>query len=147
VRIRRAAAPDASAVRDLVQRSYAPYVARMNRRPAPMDQNYDDLLDTSDSWLAEDDGRIIGVIVTRLYPDHLLIETVAVLPEAQRHGVGSQLLELAEDHAVACGLHEVRLYTNEVMTENLVFYPRHGYRETGRAVQDGFRRVFFKKTV
>ena len=41
----------------------------------------------------------------------------------------------------------MRLYTNEAMTENLSFYPRHGYRETGRAVQDGFRRVFFSKTV
>jgi hypothetical protein len=45
------------------------------------------------------------------------------------------------------GVTEVRLYTNEAMTENLSFYPRHGYRETGRAVQDGFRRVYFSKTV
>jgi hypothetical protein len=33
------------------------------------------------------------------------------------------------------------------MTENLTFSPRHGYRETGRALQDGYRRVFFSKTV
>ena len=45
------------------------------------------------------------------------------------------------------GFSEVRLYTNEAMTENLSFYPRHGYHETGRAVQEGFRRVFFSKTV
>jgi hypothetical protein len=25
--------------------------------------------------------------------------------------------------------------------------PRHGYRETGRAVEDGFRRVYFSKAV
>ncbi len=57
------------------------------------------------------------------------------------------LLERAERDAVELGLTEVRLYTNEAMTENLTFYPRHGYRETGRALQDGFRRVYFSKTV
>jgi hypothetical protein len=41
----------------------------------------------------------------------------------------------------------VRLCTNEAMTENLVFYPRHGYRETGRGIQDGYRRVFFSKSL
>ena len=57
------------------------------------------------------------------------------------------LLDRAERDAVELGFSEVRLYTNEAMTENLSFYPRHGYRETGRAVQDGFRRVYFSKTV
>jgi cation transport regulator ChaC len=31
------------------------------------------------------------------------------------------------------------------MIENLAYYPRRGYRETHRAVQHGFRRVFFAK--
>jgi hypothetical protein len=31
------------------------------------------------------------------------------------------------------------------MTENLSYYPRHGYAETHRAEQDGFRRVYFRK--
>jgi hypothetical protein len=31
------------------------------------------------------------------------------------------------------------------MTENLAFYPRLGYREVGRVVEDGFRRVYFAK--
>ena len=33
------------------------------------------------------------------------------------------------------------------MTENLTYYARHGYRETHRATQDGYRRVFFTKSV
>jgi hypothetical protein len=39
----------------------------------------------------------------------------------------------------------VTLYTNERMTENLVFYPALGYVETGRGMQDGFARVFYRK--
>ena len=41
----------------------------------------------------------------------------------------------------------VTLYTNEVMLENLAFYARHGYAETHRSEQDGFRRVFLRKPV
>jgi hypothetical protein len=33
------------------------------------------------------------------------------------------------------------------MTENLAYYPRHGYAETHRAEKDGFSRVFFRKTI
>jgi hypothetical protein len=32
-----------------------------------------------------------------------------------------------------------------MMSENLDYYPRRGYRETHRAEQDGYRRVFFTK--
>jgi hypothetical protein len=54
-------------------------------------------------------------------------------------------MALAEERARSLRLPEVRLYTNEAMTENLAYYPRHGYTETHRGQQDGFHRVFFRK--
>jgi hypothetical protein len=39
----------------------------------------------------------------------------------------------------------MRLYTNELMHENLVVYGKLGWLEYDRAEQDGFRRVFMKK--
>ncbi len=65
--------------------------------------------------------------------------------KAQGLGVGGRLLRLAEEQALARGLREVRLYTNEAMTENLAYYLRRGYSETHRARQDGFRPIFFTK--
>jgi ribosomal protein S18 acetylase RimI-like enzyme len=78
-------------------------------------------------------------------PGYLSLENVAVLPAAQGRGIGARLMALAEEQALRLGLSEIRLYTNETMTENLAYYPRHGYTETHRAEQDGFRRVFFRK--
>ncbi len=69
----------------------------------------------------------------------------AVDPALRGQGVGVRLLRAAEDHARARRLGEVRLYTNEAMTENRRLYLRLGYRETRRGVQDGFRRVYFTK--
>jgi hypothetical protein len=33
------------------------------------------------------------------------------------------------------------------MTENLGYYPRHGYTQTHRPHRDGFHRVFFRKPI
>jgi GNAT superfamily N-acetyltransferase len=69
------------------------------------------------------------------------------LTASQGRGIGSELLLLAEDEAKRRGHREIRLYTNEAMTENLDYYPRKGYVETHRGTQDGYRRVFFTKSI
>ena len=112
-----------------------------------MTADYAAALEHSRVWVLVSGDAIVGALVTEDRADHLLLETIAVAPGAQGNGYGRLLLERAECDATELGLSEVRLYTNEAMTENLTFYPRHGYRETGRALQNGFRRVYFSKTV
>lgn len=145
VTIRRAGRQDTAAVRDLVAAAYAHYVERIGRRPAPMDEDYSRVLQDADAWVAEDAGRVVGAVVTYRRAGHVQLDSIAVDPHRQGEGLGFRLLRLAEEHARRCGLGQVRLYTNEAMTENLDFYARAGYREIGRGEQDGFRRVFFVK--
>jgi ribosomal protein S18 acetylase RimI-like enzyme len=145
--IRRATAADMAAVAQLIADAYVKYVERIGRTPAPMTTDYAAVLDTARVWALEDDGAVVGALVTEDRGDHLLLEMIAVAPGAQGSGYGKLLLDRAERDAAELGRPEVRLYTNEAMTENLTFYPRHGYRETGRGVEDGFRRVYFAKTV
>ena len=97
--------------------------------------------------LAHLDDRLLGVLVTESRPDHLLVENIAVSPEARGLGVGARLLERAEQEARDRGLAEIRLYTNAKMTENLAYYPRRGYRETGRRTEHGFDRVYFSRSL
>ena len=54
-------------------------------------------------------------------------------------------MTFAEGQAVAYGLPEVRLYTNEQMHENLAVYARLGFEETGRHLDGGYQRVFMRK--
>ena len=145
--IRRASTADLTAIQRLIADAYTKYIERIGRPPAPMTADYGAALEHSRVWLLESGDAIIGVLVTEDRGDHLLLETIAVASSAQGSGYGRLLLDRAEGDAAELGLSEVRLYTNEAMTENLRFYPRHGYRETGRALHDGFRRVYFSKTV
>jgi ribosomal protein S18 acetylase RimI-like enzyme len=145
--IRRATAADAAEFTRVTQAAYEKYLARMPFRPPPMDADYRHLLATRHGWMAQDAGETVGVLLADLRSDHVLIENLAVLPSAQGSGLGVRLLATAEEFAVAVGMSEVRLYTNEVMTENLAFYARRGYRETGRSDEPAYRRVFFTKAV
>ena len=125
--------------------AYEPYVARMDQLPAPMTADYAQAVRNGWAWVAVGRGELVGFVILVAQPGYLLLENVAVLPAAQGRGIGTRLLTLAEEQARSLHLSEMRLYTNEAMTENLAYYPRHGYVETHRAEQDGFRRVFFRK--
>jgi ribosomal protein S18 acetylase RimI-like enzyme len=98
-------------------------------------------------WVAARNGAVVGLLVLIPRPGHLLLENVAVLPAEQGRGTGTRLLDFAEEHARQRGLPEVRLYTNQAMTENIGYYARRGYSETHRALDEGFARVFFRKAL
>jgi GNAT superfamily N-acetyltransferase len=132
----------------LANLAYQRYVARIGVLPAPMRADYAAEVAGGRVWVwAPVPGAVQGLIVLVPRPDHLLLENLAVLPRSHGHGIGTRLMNFAEEYARAQGLPEVRLYTNESMTENLRYYPRRGYVETHRAEENGFRRVYFRKSV
>jgi N-acetylglutamate synthase-like GNAT family acetyltransferase len=147
VRVRPATAADVDAVRDLTLAAYGHYVDRIGRRPAPMDADHGREVRDGQVSVAEADGEVVGLVVLVEADDHLLVENVAVAPTRQGGGVGALLLRHAEARARSAGLPEVRLYTHEAMVENLAYYARHGFVETHRRTEDGFRRVFLTKVL
>ncbi|TPG28264.1 GNAT family N-acetyltransferase [Mycolicibacterium hodleri] len=144
-RLRRATDDDVDGIERLVVAAFDRYVERIGKPPAPMTADYDELLHTSRVWVIDHGREIVGVLVTQDHSDHLLLDVVAVAPTAQGGGHGRALLERADLDARELGLPEIRLCTNAAMTENLEYYPRRGFHETGRGVQDGYHRVFFAK--
>jgi ribosomal protein S18 acetylase RimI-like enzyme len=136
---------DVAAVSQLVRHAYAHYPPRLGVTPAPMTADYATLVGSGQVWVAERNGVLAAVLVLAPHADHLLVENVAVAPDARGQGAGSALLALAEREAVARGLPEVRLYTHELMTENLAYYPRRGYVQTHRTDGGGFHLVHFAK--
>ena len=145
--IRRAAAGDAAAAAEITSAAYRPYIERIGREPAPMGADFDALIGAGAVWLATEDGRVVGVLVLRMQETALLLESVAVDPAHQGHGIGRSLIDHAEQVARDAGLSAVDLYTNAHMTENLRLYPSLGYDLIDRRREDGFDRVFFRKSL
>ena len=63
--------------------------------------------------------QIAGLLALETRDQALLIENVAVDSAFQGQGLGRRLMAFAEQHARERELRELRLYTNEVMVENL----------------------------
>ncbi len=81
-----------------------------------------------DSWVAEADGNLVGVLLTaRDWLDDLWIAR-----QHRRRGIGAELLEIAEDEIVGRGHRCGRL---RVVAGNLAarqFYAKHGWNEDRR---------------
>lgn len=143
-------------MRDLAREAYGHYVERIGREPGPMSFDYDAVVREADCWIvvtriagsgtatSDDD---IAYLVLRDGPDHLVLDNVAVSPGRQGQGIGTRLLEFAEQQADERGFNDIRLFTHETMVENIAFYGRHGYVETERREEYGLRRVFFVKHI
>jgi len=144
-KLRRATQEDLPDITALVHAAYEPYIEHIGRSPAPMTVDYSAALNQHEVWVVDLDDRILGVLVLIQKPDHLLLDNIAVHKEVRGSGIGTQLLEYVDDRARDLGLGEIRLYTNEKMYENLLYYPRHGYVQTGTGVEDGFHRVYFSR--
>lgn len=143
--IRQAVGADEAGVRACVEAAYTPFIERMGKPPAPMLDDYANLIEGEVVYVATLDDRLVGLIVLWAKEDHLYIDNVAVLPEAQGAGVGAALLGFADTEAERAGLNEIRLYTNEKMAESIRYYPKKGYRETHRASDAGYDRVCYSR--
>ncbi|QLG94087.1 GNAT family N-acetyltransferase [Pseudomonas yamanorum] len=143
--IRCATVDDITAIEAIVQAAYSPYIQRIGRSPGPMLDDYRQHVDTGTVLVLESARQVVGFVVLIGKEDYLLLDNLAVSPAAQGLGYGRQLLAFAEAQAISAGYREVRLYTNEAMTENIELYTRRGFVETHRAVENGLHRVYMKK--
>lgn len=107
--------------------------------------DYGALINEGRVYVAERNETVMGILVLIPQNDAMLLDNVAVAPEAQGLGLGREMLAFAEQAAVKAGYNFIKLYTNEAMTENIALYARIGYAETHRLEEEGFRRVYMRK--
>jgi GNAT superfamily N-acetyltransferase len=145
--LRPACAQDASEVAACVNAAYRHYVERIGRPPGPMSDDYSKVIRERRVTIAEGGGKIAGVLVLTVTGEGFLLENVAVDPGHRGKGLGRRLLELAEDEARREGFKSIYLYTHEKMSENLALYAKIGYIEYDRRTEEGFPRVFMRKSL
>ncbi|WP_426134636.1 GNAT family N-acetyltransferase [Pseudomonas sp. PWP3-1b2] len=143
--IRVATAGDVASIEAIVEAAYTPYIERIGRKPGPMLEDYRQLVEAGSVSVLDNMGKVQGFIILLDSDGALLLDNLAVAPDAQGLGLGRLLMDFAEQRAIHLGYAAVRLYTNEAMTENLTLYARRGYIETHRAEAHGLRRVYMTK--
>jgi GNAT superfamily N-acetyltransferase len=145
--LRPASERDAPAVTACVNAAYRHYVERIGKPPGPMTEDYAKVIRERRVTVAENRGKITGVLVLAVTEEGFLLENVAVHPSHHGRGLGRTLLEFAEAEALRGGFDSIYLYTHEKMTENQVLYGKIGYVEFDRRTEKGFARVYMRKSV
>ena len=143
--IRRATLADADHVAQCVDAAYGKWVPIIGMKPGPMLDDYRTVIETEVVFVAEQAGRIVGLLVLAEDAEGFLLENVAVHPDASGRGIGRALLALAESEARARGSAEIHLYTHERMASNIALYERIGYVDYAHRVESGFARVYMRK--
>lgn len=145
--IRLARADDRARIEAIVEAAYSPYLARMDRKPAPMVDDYAARIAAGQAHVLEGDGDIVGVLVLEDCDGFLLLDNVAVDPACHGLGHGRRLMDFTEEEARRRGYAVVELYTNEVMVENIARYRHLGYVEMKRERVAGYDRVYLRKAL
>ena len=145
--IRPATLEDIAQIEAIVEAAYSPYIERIGRKPAPMLDDYASQVLVRRVHVLADEKRLSGFVVLIDTENYLLLDNVAVSPALKGQGLGRQLLDFAERHALEAGYSSIRLYTNEAMSENLALYARRGFVETHRVEENGLRRVHMSKSL
>ena len=145
--IRPATPEDQAHIEAIVETAYSPYLARMNRKPAPMVDDYARRVADGQTHVLEAEGMILGILVLEPGDDFLLLDNIAIDPAHHGKGLGRQLMGFAEAEARRQGYAAIVLYTNEVMVENIALYLRLGYAEVERKRVAGYDRVYMRKPV
>ena len=124
--IRKMTVDDIPAVVDLDQKSFSlPWPERSFRF---------ELTDNPASrcWVAELDGKVVGMIVVWLIVDEAHVATLATHPDYRRRGIGRRLLAHALRHIMEDGARSSFLEVRESNLAAQEMYREFGYEVTGR---------------
>jgi len=83
-------------------------------------------------WVAEVDGRVVGMLVAWLFVDETHIATIATHPVYRRQGIARKLLAYTLQSAMREGAQSSFLEVRESNVPAQAMYRKFGYEEVGR---------------
>ena len=101
--------------------------------------------DEGPTWLAEENGRILGTVSAVSHADGLYVRSMAVHPDHQGRGLGSVIVLPVEGFAAAHRHGRMVLTTTPFLHGAIQLYERAGFRRTGE-VADLFGTPLFWMT-
>ncbi len=151
VEVRAARAEEVETIRAIAQAAYEPYIARMGRRPGPMDTDYAAEQAKGHLHSVLVDGELGGYLglgdQDPARPGDLEVDNIALLPQAQGLGLLATFIRVCDWIAWASGRQRLHLYTHVTMTENIDRYRSVGFEDIAEVEEYGFRRLYMAKPV
>ncbi|MFA7282124.1 MAG: ribosomal protein S18-alanine N-acetyltransferase [Sterolibacterium sp.] len=94
--------------------------------------NFEDSLTSGyGAWLMREGASLIGYAVMMLVLDEAHLLNISIIPERQRSGMGSAMLNHLLDYAVEHGVVRMLLEVRPSNVSGLAFYKHHGFVQVG----------------
>ncbi len=130
--IRRAASSDTKGLIACIDLAYAEHRDMLAGFPNVSQGVAEDIADHT-VFVAEINSRIAGGLILQINEDVGLLANVAVRPDVRGKGVGSALIETAEDYFRSKNMRLMKLTTHKEMPQNVDLYQRLGWKVSGEA--------------
>lgn len=147
--IRPAIPADYPAVVACIEAAFSKWVPIMSgMKPLALTADYHAHIESGATYVMEGNtkGELAGLLILWREDDALYLDTIAVNPAYQKHGLGRRLLAFTEQKAREMGLEKITLVTNEKMVANQEYYTKNGFVETHRhALHEGRVGVWMRK--
>ncbi len=124
--IREAALDDAPLLKRCFDSAYSVYKNNIPDMP-DVSTGLASAIEGKSVWVAELNGAVVGGMVLEATDSYLILENVAVHPNASGSGVGKALIGKAESECMRIGLREIRLSTHNDMAGNIGLYEHLGW--------------------
>lgn len=136
----------------VLRAAFTPYLARLGREiPADYYKWLPASIERGDVFVAEENGRIVGVAATERREADLFLDRLAVDPSKQGSGLGRWVLQRLDEVARARGARTISLATAEMMDHLIRLYGSHGFVVVHRSPpdhgKDAHMRVHMVKTL
>jgi GNAT superfamily N-acetyltransferase len=130
-RVRIADAPDAEAITSVINSAFRRVEEFFIDEDRIDVQSVKNFLGAGRFLVAESDGAVLGCVYVEPRGDRAYLGLLAVVPERQHCGLGSMLMNEAEDNCRQLGCRFMDIRIVNLREELRRFYGRRGYIETG----------------
>jgi ribosomal protein S18 acetylase RimI-like enzyme len=148
--IRLATFADYPAVIACVNSAFTKWIPIIGMKPMALTADYKEFIDRKVTYVMDGHqaGEVAGLLIIYRVEDALYVDTIAVNPAYQKHGLGKRLLTFAEQKAREAGLDKLTLVTNALQLSNQEYYRKFGFVETHRdEIEPGRVGVWMRKSL
>ena len=148
VTIRKAVLGEVDVIKDIVKEAYQPIMKQLSREPAAIKEGLDKIsrhIQMGNQYVALVGDTVVGTMRVRLRGQVGVISRVAVRSKFRGRRIGTMLVDYAENLLLHMNAQRIEIEIYGVVEEQLSFYERGGYVETGRIERLGEEIVIMQK--
>ena len=146
--IRKAALGEVDVIKEIIKEAYQPIMKQLSRKPAALQEGLDKIsrhIQMGNQYVALVGPTVVGTMRVSLRGQVGVISRVAVRTKFRGRRIGTMLVDYAENLLSHMNAQRIEIEVYGAVEEQLSFYERGGYVETGRIERLGEEIVIMQK--